>query len=100
MALFNLDIVENRKVILNGVEHRIEDLKMKEYIEFQRKLKNGELEDDCTVAEYLSNLMVPTINFRELSVEQYQLLFQKLLLIIRGEDTEDTEKKTEMTEQR
>ena len=44
--------------------------------------------------------MVPTINFRDLSVEQYRVLFGKLLLIIRGEDTEDTEKKTEMTEQR
>lgn len=99
MAIYNLDIVKTKKVVLDGVEHKIEELKMKEYIEFQRKLKNKEFEDDYTIAEYLTNLMIPTIVFKDLSIEQYRVLFKKLILIVRGEDTEDTEKKTEiMTE--
>lgn len=88
MALFNLDIIKDEKVVVNNKEYKIEDVKMKEYIEFQRKLKSGELNDDIDLARYLCNLMIPTLDFEELSVSQYRELNTILVRIMRGETTE------------
>ncbi len=93
MGLFNLDVIKDEKVVVNGVEHKIEDVKMKEYIELQRKIKAGEFTDDFEFGKYLCELMLPTLDFNDLSLEQYRMLNEKLLSILSGGD-ESEKKKT------